>query len=114
MLEVYVYSGDPVFIHTTKFMEIEVVSGDAFAKVDDTKIKVNGMTITGYRLDELNKLIESSQYVNKMAEVTYNTMVEEMLNAKHGNSGNAVVFETDYTLTNTDELIRRGVRFKKL
>jgi hypothetical protein len=114
MLEVYVYSGDPIFVHTTKIMEIEVVSGDAFAKMDDNKMKVNGLTISDYQLDELSKLIASSQYVNTMTEVMYNTMVEEMLNAKHGNIGNTVVHESDYTLTNTDDLILRGVRFKKL
>lgn len=114
MLEAFVYSGSPIFIHTTKVMEIEVVSGDAFAIIDETRMKVNGLTINDYRLDELDKLILNAQYVNIMPEETYHSMVEEILNAKHGYTENSVVFESDYTLTNTDHLIRRGVKFKKL
>lgn len=114
MLTVYVYSGSPTFIHTTKIMEIEVVSGDAFAKIDETKMKVNGLTINDYRQDELDRLILDAQYVNVLSDATYNSMVEEILNAKHGYTENSVVFQSDYTLTNTDHLIRRGVKFKKL
>ena len=112
-MEVYMYMGEPMFFHSSKNIEVQIEKDDVFAIVDNTHMKFNRTSVHNYREQEIETLKENSSPLGIMTDIVYNTMVEKVLNAKYGFTDDGPVYETDATLTNTDELMRRGVRFKK-
>lgn len=112
-MDVYMYMGEPMFFHSSKNIEVQIEKDDVFAIVDDTHMKLNSTSVYNYREQEIDILKENSSSLGIMTDIVYNTMVEKVLNAKHGFTDDEPVYESDATLTNTDSLLLRGVRFKK-
>lgn len=112
-MDSYTYNGDPMFFHSTKNIEILIEKNDMFAIVSETHMKLNSMSIRNYDHKEIEMIKQYSSYVGTMSAIGYSEMVETALNVKYGIVDDEPVYETDATLTNTDDLMLRGVRFKK-
>ena len=112
-MNAYIYQGEPMFFHSTKNIEVQIEKDDVFAIVDDTHMRLNSMSVRNYDHKEMEMIKEHSESLGEMTDITFNTMVEKVLNAKHGFTNDEPVYETDATLTNTYDLMLRGVRFKK-
>jgi len=107
------YLGEPMFFHSSKNIEVLIERDDVFAIIDDTHMRLNSSSIHNYIPEEIEAIKKQSSSLGVMTNVVYSEMVEKVLSAKHGFVDDGPIYETDATLTNTDDLILRGVRFKK-
>lgn len=112
-MDVYMYMGEPMFFHSSKNIEVLIEKDDVFAIIDDTHMRLNSSSIHNYIPKELEVIKEKSSSLGVMTDIVYGEMVEKVLSAKHGFTDDGPIYESDATFTNTDDLILRGVRFKK-